>query len=129
LHIFSKKKVFSFNVNVDVEMLLLVTTLMLLLIVINGIIDNDKNPKQYVTPNRSFLDIRLKCKTDPLSFTFYHFSPLSFKYSQFSHLLNFCYVLPFTNQNDPVLNDFLKFLNLKKMVITKKKNTKGSGTT
>ena len=46
------------------------------------------------TPYLIFLFLRQKCKTDPLTFSLFHFSSLTFNYYQFGTPLNPSYVLP-----------------------------------
>ena len=50
---------------------------------------------------------RQKCKTDPLTFRLFHFSPLTFNYYQFSIPLNFSYVLPLIEPKNVIFTFFL----------------------
>ena len=50
---------------------------------------------------------RQKCKTDPLTFRLFHFSPLTFNYYQFSIPLNFSYVLPLIEPKNVIFAFFL----------------------
>ena len=65
---------------------------------------------------QSFINFKQKCKTEPLTFSLFHFSPLTFNFYQFGILLNPSYVLPLIEPKQRRFGFFFfnnKFRNLK----------------